>query len=341
MEILENFNLKNFNTFRVSAHARYFVNVTDLTCLRDALDFARRKDLDYMLIGQGSNLLFRENYAGLIIEMNIRGKQLLSTDNDTYKVKAHCGENWHAFVNWCLARQYYGLENLSLIPGTVGAAPVQNIGAYGVELCDVMLSLEALDIATGELKTFTNADCKFSYRHSVFKGELKDQYIIYSVTFALRKNPTINISYASLANALTDVQKENITPELVSETVTSIRRSKLPSPNRIGNAGSFFWNPEIPLAQFTQLQDSFPDIVGYRREGPEGDVVKLAAAWLIEKAGWKGHREGDVGVHKDHALVLVNYGTATGAELVDLSERIQRSVHDKFGIWLTPEVRII
>jgi len=337
MEVLENFNLKNFNTFHVSAHARYFVNANNLDCLQAALDFARRKSLPFMLIGQGSNLLFRENYPGLVIEMNIRGRELVGQDEEHWLVKAYCGENWHEFVQWCLEHQYYGLENLSLIPGSVGAAPVQNIGAYGVELCDTLVSLEALDVETGKLQTFTNEDCHFGYRHSVFKGELKDRYIIYCVTFSLNKTGQVNTSYGSLAKALADVPEQDITPELVARTVCDIRSSKLPSHNILGNAGSFFWNPIVPLAEFENLQTAFPDIVGYR----DGDKVKIAAAWLIEQAGWKGHREGDVGVHQDHALVLVNHGTATGAELVDLSERIQRSVHDKFGIHLTPEVRII
>lgn len=337
MEVLEHFNLKNFNTFRVSATARYFVNANSLASLRDALEFARRKQVDFMLIGQGSNLLFREDYPGLIIEMNIRGKQLVDESEDHWIVKALCGENWHAFVQWCVDNGYFGLENLSLIPGTIGAAPVQNIGAYGVELKDVMLELEALERETGELKTFSNADCKFAYRHSVFKGELRDQYIIYSVTFRLNKSADVNISYGALAKALADVPEAEITPEKVAQTVCDIRRSKLPNPSRLGNAGSFFWNPLVSLETFQSLQEAFPDIVGY----PDGDQVKLAAAWLIEQAGWKGHREGDVGVHQDHALVLVNHGHATGAELVDLSERIQRSVHDKFGVKLTPEVRII
>ncbi len=337
MEILENFNLKHFNTFHVSAHARYFVNATGLDCLREALAFARHKEIPFMLIGQGSNLLFKEDYPGLVIEMNIRGKELISEDDDFYYVKARCGENWHNFVQWSLEHDYYGMENLSLIPGTVGAAPVQNIGAYGIELCDVMVSLEALEIASGELKTFTNEECHFSYRNSVFKQELKDQFIIYSVTFGLRKVPRLNTGYAALAKALEAYSADEITPRLVSETVCEIRRGKLPNPKRLGNAGSFFWNPEIPLADFSALQKTYPDIVGYAN----AEIVKLAAAWLIDQAGWKGYREGDVGVHQDHALVLVNYGQATGAELVDLSERIQQSVKEKFGIELTPEVRII
>lgn len=337
MEILDHFNLKNFNTFHVSAFARYFVNVPDLACLRDVLAFAKKRELPFMLIGQGSNLLFQEDYPGMIIEMNIRGRELLGEDRNSCQVRAKCGENWHAFVQWCLEKKCYGLENLSLIPGTVGAAPVQNIGAYGVELCERMESLEALEISSGELKIFTREECEFSYRNSVFKQALKDQYIIYSVTFRLGKKPEVNISYDSLARALEETPRREITPELVSETVCRIRRSKLPSPSRLGNAGSFFWNPVVPEKEFEKLRRQFPDIVGY----PENGKVKLAAAWLIENTGWKGFREGDVGVHEEHALVLVNHGHATGSELVDLSKRIQESVKEKFGIELTPEVRIV
>jgi len=337
MEILVNFNLKHFNTFHVSAFARYFINVTDIASLKEALKFATEKELPFMLIGQGSNLLFRENYPGVILEMNVHGKKILTEEDGGVLVKARCGENWHAFVQWCLDNKCYGLENLSLIPGNIGAAPVQNIGAYGVELCEVMESLEALEIATGELKTFSNADCRFSYRSSVFKEELKDQYVIYSVSFRLNRKADVKIEYASLANALKGVQEEKITPELVSKMVCEIRSSKLPSPSKLGNAGSFFWNPVISAEEFSTLQKNFPKIVAY----PNGDKVKLAAAWLIEQAGWKGYRDGDVGVHQDHALVLVNYGLGTGEQLVTLSEQIQTSVQEKFGIYLTPEVRII
>ena len=337
MEILDHFNLKNFNTFHVSAHARYFVNVPDLVCLREALAFARAREIPFMLIGQGSNLLFREDYPGLIIEMNIRGKKLLKEDATRWQVKARCGENWHAFVQWCLDNKYYGLENLSLIPGTVGAAPVQNIGAYGVELKDVMLSLDALEIATGELVTFSNADCGFAYRHSVFKGDKRDQYIIYSVTFSLNKVPEVNIGYASLARALAGTPEADITPELVSRTVCDIRRSKLPSPNRLGNAGSFFWNPVVPREQFDKLQADFPGIVGY----PDGDQVKLAAAWLIDACGWKGKSIGGAGVYEKQALVLVNRGEARGAEVVTLARAIQESVYGRFGIRLEPEPVVV
>ena len=337
MEVLENFNLQHYNTFHVSAHARYFINVTDINCLRDALGFAKARNLPFLMIGQGSNLLFRDNYPGIILEMNIHGKRIKAEEGDDVLVEAKSGENWHVFVKWCLENKCYGIENMSLIPGTVGAAPVQNIGAYGVELCDAFESLEALEIQTGELRTFNREQCEFAYRDSVFKGRLKEQYIITSVVLRLSRKANIKIEYSALANALAHVPAADISPELVSETVCTIRRSKLPAPSRLGNAGSFFWNPSISKQRFAELQQAFPDIVGY----PSEEQVKLAAAWLIEKAGWKGYREGDVGVHEDHALVLVNHGNATGAELVDLSERIQKSVHNKFGVKLTPEVRII
>ena len=337
MEVLEDFSLQHYNTFHVSAHVRYSINVTDINCLRNALGLAKARNLPYMMIGQGSNLLFRDNYPGIILEMNIHGKRIKTEEGDDVLVEAKSGENWHVFVKWCLKNKCYGIENMSLIPGTVGAAPVQNIGAYGVELCDAFESLEALEIQTGELRTFNREQCEFAYRDSVFKGRLKEQYIITSVVLRLSRKANIKIEYSALANALAQVPAADISPELVSETVCTIRRSKLPTPSRLGNAGSFFWNPSISKQRFAELQQAFPDIVGY----PSEEQVKLAAAWLIEKAGWKGYREGDVGVHEDHALVLVNHGNATGAELVDLSERIQKSVHNKFGVKLTPEVRII
>ncbi|MDC0598564.1 UDP-N-acetylmuramate dehydrogenase [Gammaproteobacteria bacterium] len=337
MEILENFNLKNFNTFHVSAHAKYFADITEIGHLQQALNFCKEKSIPFMLIGQGSNLLFKEDYPGLIIELNIKGTEVVNESDTHVYAKAMCGENWHDFVQHCLKEHYYGLENLSLIPGTVGAAPVQNIGAYAVEIADFLFELEALEIASGKLVTFTNQQCEFDYRDSVFKKGLKDQYIICSVTFALLKKAQPNLSYAGLAEALKDLPEEQITPALVSETVCSIRRSKLPDPGNLGNAGSFFWNPIIDKTQFMALQEKFPEIIAY----PNGDKIKLAAAWLIEKAGWKGYREGDVGVHKEHALVLVNYGSATGAELYELSVKIQASVKALFGIELWPEVRII
>ncbi|MEX2367462.1 MAG: UDP-N-acetylmuramate dehydrogenase [Pseudohongiellaceae bacterium] len=337
MEILEHFDLKNFNTFHVSAFARYFADVTEIEHLQQALDFCRDKDIPFMLIGQGSNLLFREDYPGLVIEMDIKGIDVLNRTDNEVDIRAMCGENWHQFVLYCLDHHYYGLENLSLIPGTIGAAPVQNIGAYGVEVSEYLLELEALEIATGELVTFRNEQCSFTYRGSIFKGAKRDQYIICHVTFRLKLKPDVNISYSSLNKALQHVPAEQISPRMVSETVCAIRSAKMPDHQSLGNAGSFFWNPVLDKADFEALQEQFPDIVGY----PEQEGIKVPAAWLIEKAGWKGYRTGDVGVHKEHALVLVNYGKASGAQLYDLSVQIQASVKKMFGIELSPEVRII
>lgn len=337
MQIQENFNLKHFNTFHVSAHARYFVEVSSLDDLVKALAFQKQEKLPFMLIGQGSNLLFKEDYRGLIIELNLRGIEKTAEDAEHFYIRAAGGENWHNFVQYCLQRGYYGLENLSLIPGTVGAAPVQNIGAYGIELSDFLHELDALEISTGKRKRFSKTDCQLAYRDSVFKRELKDQYIITSVTFALQKTPRLNLSYPALQKALQDVPEEMITPQLVSDTVCEIRRSKLPDPINLGNAGSFFRNPILSKDQAEALKAKYIDLPLY----PYQDQYKVAAAWLIEKAGWKGFREGDVGVHKDHALVLVNYGSASGAELFELSQRIQAAVLEQFGVALEPEVRII
>ncbi|MES2624591.1 MAG: UDP-N-acetylmuramate dehydrogenase [Pseudomonadota bacterium] len=337
MNIHENFDLKTFNTFHVSARSRYFADVTSLEQLQEVLSWSREHDVPFMLIGQGSNILFKQDYPGLIIELNIKGKEIFDTDAAHADIRAMCGENWHDLVRYSLGLDLFGLENLSLIPGNVGAAPVQNIGAYGAEVKDTLLELEALEIATGNYQIFTNADCKFSYRNSVFKQELRDKYIICSVTFRLSKEAKINLEYPSLKSAFGNVDPATITPLMVSDMVCSIRKSKLPDPSILGNAGSFFWNPRISPQQFAFLKEEFPAIAAY----PEDDHVKIAAAWLIEQAGWKGYREGDVGVHQDHALVLVNYGSASGAELVALSEKIQASVLAKFRIQLHPEVRIV
>ncbi len=337
MNIEEHVDLRRYNTFHVAAKARWFADVTTLHQLREALAWVREQQVPYILIGQGSNLLFKQDYPGLVMELNIKGIRVIAETTEHADVEARCGEVWHDFVQHALRQGWYGLENLSLIPGTVGAAPVQNIGAYGVEIKDTLLTLDALHIASGELRTFTNAECEFSYRESVFKQELKDQYVICSVVFRLPKQPQLSLSYPALQAALRDIPHNLLTPELVSATVCKIRSSKLPDHHKLGNAGSFFWNPKITQDQFADLRANFPALVGY----PEGALVKVPAAWLIEKAGWKGYREGDVGVHREHALVLVNYGNATGAQLVHLSEKIQESVLAIFGILLRPEVRII
>lgn len=337
MNILENVDLRKYNTFHVSARARYFADITSLDELRATIAWVTERQLPYMLIGQGSNILFKQDYPGLVMELNIKGMRLIDETPDHADVEALCGEVWHDFVQHTLKHGWYGLENLSLIPGTVGAAPVQNIGAYGAEVKDTLLSLDALHIASGEMRTFTNADCGFGYRDSVFKRELRDQYIICRVRFRLNKHAKLNVSYPALKEALRAIPEKLLSPELVSATVCEIRSSKLPDHHQLGNAGSFFWNPKVTQAKFDTLRQAFPAIVGY----PDGGMVKVPAAWLIERAGWKGYREGDVGVHRDHALVLVNYGKANGAQLVQLSEKIRASVQQMFGIVLHPEVRIV
>jgi UDP-N-acetylmuramate dehydrogenase len=337
MLIQENVDLHRYNTFHVAARARYFSDITTRGQLRDVLAWAQERGLPFMLIGQGSNILFKQDYPGIIMELDIKGIRVVDEGPVHADIEVQCGEVWHDFVQHALRQGWYGLENLSLIPGTVGAAPVQNIGAYGVEVKDSVLSLEALHITTGAMRTFTNAECGFGYRDSVFKQALKDQYIICSVLFRLQKQPRLNLTYPALQAALRDIPPRLLSPELVSATVCKIRSSKLPDHHKLGNAGSFFWNPKVSREAFAKLSAAFPGIVGY----PDGTMVKIPAAWLIEKAGWKGYREGDVGVHRDHALVLVNYGKATGAQLVRLSEKIQGSVQSIFGILLQPEVRII
>ena len=337
MNIQENVDLHRYNTFHVAARARYFADITSLDQLRAVLEWVRDRQVPYMLIGQGSNILFKQDYPGLIMELNIKGIDVVADSATHVDVRVQCGEVWHDFVQHALRQSWYGLENLSLIPGTIGAAPVQNIGAYGVEVKDTVLELDALEIATGAMRTFTNAECGFAYRDSIFKRTLKDRYVICSVVFRLHRQPRVNLTYPALQAALREIPLKLISPELISATVCQIRSSKLPDHHKLGNAGSFFWNPKVTPAEFARLQAAYPGIVGY----PDGDMVKVPAAWLIEKAGWKGYREGDVGVHRDHALVLVNHGTATGAQLVHLSEKIQESVQSIFGILLQPEVRII
>ncbi len=337
MSIQENADLKQLNTFHVAAQARYFAEVNNIEELQQALSFSQQKQLPLLLIGQGSNVLFADDYCGLVIKLNLTGISLLDEDETHFTVRAACGENWHDFVIYCLSKGYYGLENLSLIPGCVGAAPVQNIGAYGVELSDFLVELEAIEITSGETVTYSKQDCKLAYRHSIFKAELKDSFVITSVTFRLFKNAKLNLSYPVLAEKVKEESADNITPQLIGECVCQIRRSKLPDPEVLGNAGSFFRNPVVTAEQVSVLQVSYPDMVVY----PSDDQYKLAAAWLIEQAGWKGYREGDAGVHADHALVLVNHGEARGKDIVRLAQRIQQSVQEKFGVNLEPEVRIV
>lgn len=337
MLIREHADLRHLNTFHVSARARWFAAPASNDELQEVLAWVRARELPFMLLGQGSNILFQQDYPGLIIELATKGIRPMADNGTHVDVEAMAGEIWHDFVQHCLAQGWYGLENLSLIPGTVGAAPVQNIGAYGVELKDCLLHLDALDIASGQWRRFTNAECGFGYRTSVFKQALLGRYVIGSVTFRLARQPALNLSYPALQQALADCDPATLTPQHVAAAVCRIRRSKLPDPQVLGNAGSFFWNPHLSQADFDALKQRWPGLPGW----PDAQGVKVPAAWLIEQAGWKGYREGDVGVHADHALVLVNHGAASGAALVELSRRIQASVLERFGVHIEPEVRIV
>jgi UDP-N-acetylmuramate dehydrogenase len=338
VNIRYNRSLKPFNTFGIDVNAKEFVEVTTFEGLQVLLSMFDFSERNILVLGGGSNVLLTRDIGGMVIRIAIKGIELLREDDEYVWVKAAAGEVWHDFVMYCIDHNYAGVENLSLIPGCVGAAPMQNIGAYGVELKDVFHSLEALEIETAELVEFDKQQCRFGYRESVFKQEAKGKYIIVAVTFRLSKKPHLNTSYGAIRETL---EKKGITnPGIrdVSEAVMEIRRSKLPDPAVIGNAGSFFKNPEIPDEQFVALKEKHPGIVGY--PASPGNT-KLAAGWLIEQCGWKGKRVGNTGSHKDQALVLVNFGDASGDEIQKLSSDIRQSVFDRFGIDIQPEVNII
>ena len=333
-------SLKSYNTFRIDASARYWVDISHEDDLQTLLHLTEFIDTPKLILGGGSNVLLCHNFIGLVIKMSIQGIDVVREDDTHIYLTAGAGVNWHELVQFCVQHGYAGMENLALIPGTVGAAPMQNIGAYGVELEQVFESLTAIHIHTGEKRIFTHADCAFGYRESIFKRDLKGQYIITSVTFQLDKKPIFHTRYGAIQETLAEmgIAEDNLSIKVISEAVIRIRRSKLPDPAQIGNAGSFFKNPEIPKTQFDALQVQFPGLPGY----PVGDgIVKVPAGWLIEQAGWKGYRSGDAGVHAKQALVLVNYGNATGDEILNLAGQVQASVLAKFGVEISPEVNVI
>lgn len=331
-----NFSLKNYNTFGIDVAARSFVEVHSVIELQEIL-LANR--LPVLILGGGSNMLLTKDLDCLVIKNNILGKTLTEETEAEVEVALGGGENWHTAVLWTLENNWGGLENLSLIPGTVGASPIQNIGAYGVELKDVFVKLEAVELATGELRTFDQADCQFGYRDSIFKRALKGQFCITQVYFKLQKAPhQLATAYGAIQTELAANGIENPTIQDVSRAVIAIRSSKLPDPQVLGNSGSFFKNPEITRADFERLQKQFPAVVFY--ELPNGKI-KIPAGWLIERAGWKGKRVGNTGAHARQALVLVNYGGATGAEVWQLALDIQRSVREKFAVEITPEVNVL
>lgn len=338
MIIHENYSLKKLNTFGIDASARYFTELSSLEGILEILSEQTFINTPKLILGGGSNLLFTKNVDGIVLKNNLKGIEIVKEDADFYFIKAGAGEVWHNLVMHCITNNYAGLENLSLIPGNVGASPMQNIGAYGVEIKDSFYELEALHFDDKTIHSFTNTDCKFGYRESVFKRELKNQYIILSVTYKLLKKPVFNTNYGAIQKELDEMGVQELSIQAISKAVCNIRSSKLPNPAEIGNAGSFFKNPEVARAKFELLKDQFPAIVGYDLDNGN---VKLAAGWLIEQCGWKGKTFGDAGIHKLQALVLVNYGNAKGNEIYDLSQKIMDSVKDKFDVQLEREVNII
>lgn len=331
-----NTNLKPYNTFGIAVDAEMIETFSSVSELHDIIQ--RNKEIPKLVLGGGSNVLFTKNYNGLVLLNRILGIQVLSENENEIIIKVGSGEVWHQFVMHCVKNNWGGIENLSLIPGSVGASPMQNIGAYGVEIKDVFVELEAYEIATGQIRNFSHEQCNFGYRESIFKRELKNQFIIVSVTYRLSKKPRLNSSYGAINEELQKMNIELPTIQNVSDAVISIRKSKLPDPNEIGNAGSFFKNPVVSIELLNRIQDAFDNVPNYPISENE---VKLAAGWLIEKAGWKGKNMGNYGVHEKQALVLVNYGNASGNQILDLSEQIIIDIQSKFGVTLEREVNII
>ena len=337
MEILHNFSLKNYNTFGIEASAKQFANMQNLTELKSILE--QHPSEKKFILGGGSNMLLTQNIDALVLHIDFKGKKIVNEDADFVWIECQAGENWHEFVLWTIDQNFGGLENMSLIPGNVGTTPIQNIGAYGTEIKDTFVSCEALTIDNQEIKKFTKEECHFGYRESIFKNEVKDQYIITSVVFKLTKhNHKINTSYGDI---LAELERENITsPSLkdVSNAVIAIRQSKLPDPKELGNSGSFFKNPILLKTDFEKIHQKFPEMKYYEVSETE---VKVPAGWLIEQAGFKGKRFGDAGIHKNQALVLVNYGNATGQEILAVSKNIQDTVFKTYGIQIEAEVNVI
>ncbi|MEP7164041.1 MAG: UDP-N-acetylmuramate dehydrogenase [Ferruginibacter sp.] len=348
MNIEHNISLKNLNTFGIDAYAKQFAAFKSIDELNEL--FASKElqssnsELRTLILGGGSNILFTKNVDGLVLKNEIEGIEKINEEGDNIYIKAGAGENWHRFVLYCLEHDHAGVENLALIPGNVGASPMQNIGAYGVEIKDLFHSLEAFDTEEKKMVVFNKADCAFGYRESVFKNKFKGRFIIVSVTYKLSKRPVFNTSYGAIEAELEKMKVPALSIQAIAQAVINIRSSKLPDPKQIGNAGSFFKNPEIAEIRFEKLKNDFPGIIGYKLDNGS---VKLAAGWMIEQCGpkkgasWKGYRKGDAGCHEKQALVLVNYGYAKGSEIFDMSTAILASVNKKFGVQLEREVNII
>jgi len=334
--IEECYSLKSYNTFGIQCLARIFAEASNPEDLKTIINVFREDKKRKLILGGGSNLLFTDDFDGVVIFPDLKGYEMVEHTHEHVWVKAYAGENWDNFVSYCVSKNYGGIENLSLIPGNVGASPIQNIGAYGVEVKDVIDTVEAIDLQTGEVYVFNNKDCHFGYRNSIFKNEVKDKYIITSVTFKLSKNPICKVNYAEVTDELKSFAEINIAS--VRQSVINIRRRKLPDPEKLGNAGSFFKNPIVSAAVFNVIKDAFPDVPSYPIDK---DFVKIPAAWLIQACGWKGKREGNVGTYETQPLVIVNYGEATGKEIIAFALKIKDSVSQRFGIEIEMEVNVI
>ena len=337
-EIKETISLKPYNTFGLEAKAKYFAIFRSVEDLKEILQDQRFKKEKKLFLGGGSNILLMNDFDGLVLKNEIKGIEIVSENSEKAALKAGGGENWHSFVLESIERNLSGIENLSLIPGTVGAAPMQNIGAYGVEIKDVFVELEALNLETFDVEIFDKEKCNFGYRESYFKHEGKGKYVILNVSFELSKIPNFNVSYGAIKDTLDEMGVKELSTKAISDAVISIRKSKLPDPAEIGNSGSFFKNPEIEKSLYDKVKEQYPSIPSYPIDE---NTVKVPAGWLIEQAGWKGKRVGDIGVHAKQALVLVNYGGGKGQEIAELAYEIQASVFEKFGITINPEVNFI
>jgi UDP-N-acetylmuramate dehydrogenase len=338
MRLERKYSLKRHNTFGVDAVASGFVQVRTHEDLRAALELGKASYPGMLILGGGSNILFVQDFAGLVIQMDLRGIRILQEGEESVEVEVAAGESWQDIVAFCVQRNWGGIENLALIPGTVGGAPVQNVGAYGAEFRDVLVRIHGICVETGQSAILGREDCSLGYRTSIFKESLRGKFVMTSVVLELRKHPQPNTSYDTLARELAQIKREGITIQDVAEAVSRLRRRRLPDPSQIGSAGSFFKNPEVPAAVFHGLKERFFSMPGYPAR-PGG--FRVPAGWLIEQCGWKGKRVGEAGVYEQHALVLVNHGRATGKDILSLAQDIQESVRERFGIRLEPEVQIV
>lgn len=336
MQVQQNYSLKEYNSFGIDALAKYFSAFQTAEQLKEIIE--NKKAESKMILGGGSNILFTKNYDGLVLKNEIDGINIVDEDDQFVFITAGAGVKWHSFVMYCVNQNLGGVENLSLIPGNVGASPMQNIGAYGAEIKDVFYELKALHLNEKSIHKFSSAECEFGYRESVFKKKYKDEFAILNVTFRLRKNPVFNISYGAIETELKKMHVETLSVKAISDAVIQIRLSKLPDPSVIGNAGSFFKNPVITKDQMEKIQQHHLNLPFYKADE---ENFKIPAGWLIEQCGWKGFRKGDAGCYEKQALVLVNYGNATGKEIYSLSEEIKLSVNEKFQIELEREVNIL